>query len=47
LPGICACAANIGDDASVEVIRARIEAPVRTLVQGAGVAIAGGGFIGH
>lgn len=42
VPGIRACAANIGDDSAIEAIRAQIDAPVRMLVQGAGVATAGG-----
>lgn len=37
VPGIRACAANIGDDSAIEAIRAQIDAPVRMLVQGAGV----------
>ena len=42
VPGIRACAANIGDDSAIDAIRAQIDAPVRMLVQGAGVATAGG-----
>ena len=42
VPGLRICAANIGDDAAIDAIRAHIDAPVRMLVQGAGVATAGG-----
>lgn len=41
-PGVVACAADIGDDSAVEAIRAHLDAPVRMVVQGAGVATAGG-----
>lgn len=36
------CVADIGDDSSIEAIRACLDAPVRMVVQGAGVATAGG-----
>jgi NAD(P)-dependent dehydrogenase (short-subunit alcohol dehydrogenase family) len=42
VPGIRACAADIADDAAIEAIRAQLDAPVRMVVQGAGVATAGG-----
>ena len=42
LPGLRTCAADIGDDAAIDAIRAQLDAPVRMLVQGAGVATAGG-----
>lgn len=42
VPGIRACAADIADDSAIAAIRAQIDAPVRMLVQGAGVATAGG-----
>ena len=42
VPGLRICAANIGDDSAIDAIRAHIDAPVRMLVQGAGVATAGG-----
>jgi len=42
VPGIRACAADIGDDSAIEAIRAKLDAPVRMMVQGAGVATAGG-----
>jgi NAD(P)-dependent dehydrogenase (short-subunit alcohol dehydrogenase family) len=42
VPGIRACATNIGDDSAIAAIRAQIDAPVRMLVQGAGVTTAGG-----
>jgi NAD(P)-dependent dehydrogenase (short-subunit alcohol dehydrogenase family) len=42
MPQVRPCAADIADDACIEAIRARIDAPVRIVVQGAGVATAGG-----
>ncbi|MFM1907813.1 MAG: hypothetical protein RLZZ591_1490 [Pseudomonadota bacterium] len=42
VPGTVACMADIGDDSAVEVIRAALEGPVRMVIQGAGVATAGG-----
>lgn len=41
-PGVQACVANIGDDSAIDAIRANLDAPVRMVVQGAGVATAGG-----
>lgn len=40
--GVRLCEADIGDDAAVDAIRARIDGPVGLVVQGAGVATAGG-----
>lgn len=40
--GVQACIANIADDSSIEAIRSQIDAPVRMVIQGAGVATAGG-----
>lgn len=42
VPGIRACAADIADDSAIEAIRALLDARVRMVVQGAGVATAGG-----
>lgn len=42
VPGIRACAADIADDSAMDAIRAQLDAPVRMLVQSAGVATAGG-----
>ncbi|KWT70790.1 SDR family oxidoreductase [Comamonas testosteroni] len=42
VPGIRACAADIADDSAIEALRAQLDAPVRMVVQGAGVATAGG-----
>jgi len=42
VPGIRTCMADIADDSAIDAIRAQIDAPVRMLVQGAGVATAGG-----
>lgn len=42
VPGIRTCVADIADDSAMDAIRAHIDAPVRMLVQGAGVATAGG-----
>jgi NAD(P)-dependent dehydrogenase (short-subunit alcohol dehydrogenase family) len=40
--GVVACAADIASDASVEAIRAAADGPVRVVVHGPGVAVAGG-----
>lgn len=42
VPGVRPCAADIGDDSSIAAIRACIDAPVRMVVHGPGVATAGG-----
>jgi NAD(P)-dependent dehydrogenase (short-subunit alcohol dehydrogenase family) len=42
VPGIRPCVADIGSDEAIATLRAAIDAPVRMLVQGAGVATAGG-----
>jgi NAD(P)-dependent dehydrogenase (short-subunit alcohol dehydrogenase family) len=42
VPGVRPCVADIADDSAVEAIRACLDAPVRLVVQGAGVATAGG-----
>ena len=42
VPGIRYCATDIADDAAMDAIRACLDAPVRMVVQGAGVATAGG-----
>ncbi|MBI5901555.1 MAG: SDR family oxidoreductase [Rhodocyclales bacterium] len=42
IPGIRTCEADIADDASQDAIRAHLDAPVRMVVLGAGVATAGG-----
>ena len=41
-PGLVPCAADISDDASIEVIRAALPGPVRMVVHGPGVAVGGG-----
>ena len=41
-PGLVPCAADISDDASIEVIKAAIPGPVRMVVHGPGVAVGGG-----
>ncbi|MBS0318754.1 MAG: SDR family oxidoreductase [Proteobacteria bacterium] len=41
-PGVQACVADISNDGAIEAIRAAIDAPVRMVVQGAGVTTAGG-----
>lgn len=41
-PGVRACAADIGKDAAIEAIAAAIDKPVRLVVHGPGVAVAGG-----
>lgn len=41
-PGIKACAADIGNDSAIAAIAAAIDKPVRMLVHGPGVAVAGG-----
>lgn len=40
--GLRTCVADIADDSAIEAIRAQLDTPVRMLVQGAGVATAGG-----
>lgn len=42
VPGIRACTADIADDSATDAIRARLDAPVRMLVHGPGVATSGG-----
>lgn len=42
VPGLRTCVADIADDTAIEAIRNQLDAPVRMLVQGAGVATAGG-----
>ncbi|MEX1166912.1 MAG: SDR family NAD(P)-dependent oxidoreductase, partial [Hydrogenophaga sp.] len=42
VPGIRPCPADIANDAAIDAIRAQLDAPVRMVVQGAGVATAGG-----
>lgn len=42
VPGVRPCVADIGDDSATEAIRACLDGPVRMVVQGAGVATAGG-----
>lgn len=42
VPGIRTCVADIADDSAIEAIRSQLDAPVRMVVQGAGVATAGG-----
>lgn len=41
-PGVKACVADIGNDSSIEAIRAALDGPVRMVVHGPGVATAGG-----
>lgn len=41
-PAVTACVADIGADASIELIAAAIDRPVRMVVHGPGVAVAGG-----
>lgn len=41
-PGLIPCSADISDDASIEAIRAVCDRPVRMVVHGPGVAVAGG-----
>lgn len=41
-PGVRACAADLADDAAIDTLRAAIDAPVRMVVHGLGVATAGG-----
>lgn len=40
--GVIPCVADISDDASIEVIREVLDAPVRAIVHGPGVGVAGG-----
>jgi len=42
LPGLMACAADISSDSSIAAIAAAIDRPVRMVVHGPGVAVAGG-----
>ena len=41
-PGVRACAADIGNDSAIAAIAAAIDKPVRMVVHGPGVAVAGG-----
>jgi NAD(P)-dependent dehydrogenase (short-subunit alcohol dehydrogenase family) len=41
-PGVVACAADIASDSAIEAIRAAADGPVRAVVHGPGVAVAGG-----
>lgn len=41
-PGVIPCVANIADDSAIEAIRAVLDRPVRMIVHGPGVAVAGG-----
>jgi NAD(P)-dependent dehydrogenase (short-subunit alcohol dehydrogenase family) len=41
-PGVKACAADIGNDSAIAAITAAIDKPVRMVVHGPGVAVAGG-----
>lgn len=40
--GVVACACDIGNDEAIDAIRASVDAPVRAIVHGPGVATAGG-----
>mgnify|MGYP000511700898 FL=1 len=42
VPGLVACAADIADDAAIAAIAAAVDRPVRMVVHGPGVAVAGG-----
>jgi len=42
VPGLVACAADIADDAAIEAIAAVVDRPVRMVVHGPGVTVAGG-----
>jgi NAD(P)-dependent dehydrogenase (short-subunit alcohol dehydrogenase family) len=42
VPGLVACAADISSDSSIEVIADAVDRPVRMVVHGPGVAVAGG-----
>ncbi len=42
VPGLIACAADIASDASVDTIAAALDRPVRMIVHGPGVGVAGG-----
>ncbi len=42
VPGLRPCVADIADDGAIEAIRAALDGPVRMVIQGAGVATAGG-----
>lgn len=41
-PGVCACVADIGDDSAIAALAASVDRPVRAVVHGPGVAVAGG-----
>lgn len=41
-PGVRACAADIGDDSAIAALAASLDRPVRAVVHGPGVAVAGG-----
>ena len=41
-PGVIPCVADIADDSAIEQIRAALDRPVRMVVHGPGVAVAGG-----
>lgn len=40
-PGIIACAADVGDDSSIDALRAAVDGPVRMVVQAAGLPVGG------
>ncbi|RTL39638.1 MAG: SDR family NAD(P)-dependent oxidoreductase, partial [Rhodocyclaceae bacterium] len=42
VPGLTACVADIGDDSAISAIAAAVNRPVRMVVHGPGVAVAGG-----
>jgi NAD(P)-dependent dehydrogenase (short-subunit alcohol dehydrogenase family) len=42
VPGLRPCVPDIADDSAIEALRSQLDAPVRLVVQGAGVATAGG-----
>jgi NAD(P)-dependent dehydrogenase (short-subunit alcohol dehydrogenase family) len=42
VPGVRPCVADIGDDSAIAAIRTCLDGPVRMVIQGAGVATAGG-----
>lgn len=42
VPGLTACVADIGDDSAISAIAAAVNRPVRIVVHGPGVAVAGG-----
>ena len=41
-PGLIPCRADIGDDSAIEAIRSVLDGPVRMIVHGPGLAVAGG-----